>query len=111
MNIKVNILRTHGPTTNGKLADGELHFFGGELDGLKLVGFGVWARRDGTGYNVTFPARPFDIHGERKYFTLLRSMGDSSAENEVRRRILEAYLATEERRNGGGQATADEVLA
>lgn len=38
-----------GNTTSpvGKLADAELHFSGGPLDGLKLVGFGVWERRDG----------------------------------------------------------------
>jgi len=29
----------------GKLADAELHFSGGELDGLKLIGFAVWERR------------------------------------------------------------------
>ena len=29
----------------GKLADAELHFSGGPLDGLKLVGFAVWERK------------------------------------------------------------------
>ena len=42
----------------GKLADAELHFSGGPLDGLKLVGFGVWERKQG-GRNVTFPARQY----------------------------------------------------
>src|SRR5262249_16237689 len=42
----------------GKLADAELHFTGGPLDGLKLVGFGIWERRNG-GRNVTFPARQY----------------------------------------------------
>ena len=37
----------------GKLADAELQFSGGPLDGLKLVGFGVWERRAG-GRNVTY---------------------------------------------------------
>ena len=32
----------------GKLADVELHFAGGELDGLRLIGFAVWARHDGA---------------------------------------------------------------
>ena len=31
----------------GKLADAELHFSGGPLDGLKLVGFAVWERKTG----------------------------------------------------------------
>ncbi len=29
----------------GKLADAELHFTSGPLDGLKLIGFGIWERR------------------------------------------------------------------
>ena len=41
----------------GKLADAELHFSEGPLEGLKLIGFGVWERRGGNGRNVTFPAR------------------------------------------------------
>ena len=43
----------------GKLADAELHFTDGELDGLKLIGFAVWERRSGNGRNVTFPARQY----------------------------------------------------
>jgi hypothetical protein len=40
----------------GKLADAELHFSDGVLEGLKLIGFAVWERRSGGGRNVTFPA-------------------------------------------------------
>ena len=29
----------------GKLADAELHFSDGVLDGLKLIGFSIWERR------------------------------------------------------------------
>jgi len=43
----------------GKLADAELHFTGGPLDGLKLIGFAIWERRGGAGRNVTFPARQY----------------------------------------------------
>ena len=31
-----------------KLADAELHFTGGELDGLKFIGFSIWERRANT---------------------------------------------------------------
>ncbi len=31
----------------GKLADAELHFTSGPLEGLKLIGFGVWERANG----------------------------------------------------------------
>src|SRR6185436_18032789 len=57
----------------GKLADAELHFSGGPLDGLKLIGFGVWERRNG-GRNVTFPARQYTVNGERRSFALLRAI-------------------------------------
>ena len=39
----------------GKLADAELHFSEGPLEGLKLIGFAIWERRGGNGRNVTFP--------------------------------------------------------
>ena len=51
-------------TPPGKLAEAEIHFEDGYLNGLKLVGFAVWERRNGTGRNVTFPAR--QLLGERR---------------------------------------------
>jgi hypothetical protein len=74
----------------GKLADGELHFSGGPLDGLKLVGFAVWERKTG-GRNVTFPARQYSVNGERRSFSLLRPIVDSSAQERLRELILEAF--------------------
>ena len=57
----------------GKLADAELHFTDGPLEGLKLIGFAVWERRGGGGgRNVTFPARQYSVNGERRSFALLR---------------------------------------
>jgi hypothetical protein len=52
----------------GKLADAELHFNDGVLAGLKLIGFAVWERRSGGGWNVTFPARQYSVNGERRSF-------------------------------------------
>ena len=80
----------------GKLADAELHF-GGEspLAGLKLIGFGIWERKSGTGRNVTFPARQYSINGERRSFALLRPVVDMTAQDAVRDRILEAYAEYE----------------
>ncbi|MEZ5420283.1 MAG: hypothetical protein R2708_23495 [Vicinamibacterales bacterium] len=40
-NISIHIQKTNGHAAPGKLADAEIHFNGGELDGLKLVGFAV----------------------------------------------------------------------
>ena len=81
----------------GKLADAELHFTEGPLEGLKLIGFTVWERRTGGGRNVTFPARSYSVNGERRSFALLRPAIDSTAQNRLRDLILEAYQEHEER--------------
>jgi hypothetical protein len=96
MKATVKILRNERNTPPGKLADAELHFSGGELDGLKLIGFAVWKRRDGIGQNVTFPARQFTVHGERRSFALLRAIGDPSVQDRVRELVLQAYAEHEE---------------
>jgi hypothetical protein len=77
----------------GKLADAELHFSGGPLEGLKLIGFAVWERKSGGGKNVTFPARQYSVNGERRSFSLLRPLADSTAQDRLRDLILEAYEA------------------
>jgi hypothetical protein len=81
----------------GKLADAELHFTDGPLEGLKLIGFGVWERRGGGGRNVTFPARQYSVNGERRSFALLRPIVDSTAQAKIRDLVLEAYQEFEER--------------
>ena len=81
----------------GKLADAELHFTEGALDGLKLIGFGVWERRTGSGRNVTFPARTYSVNGERRSFSLLRPIADATAQERIRELILEAYAEFEEK--------------
>ena len=75
----------------GKLADAELHFTEGVLEGLKLIGFSIWERRGGSGRNVTFPARQYSVNGERRSFALLRSIVDTTAQNRVRDLILDAF--------------------
>ena len=79
----------------GKLADAELHFTEGALEGLKLIGFGVWERRTGSGRNVTFPARQYSVNGERRSFALLRPITDATAQEKIRELILEAYAERE----------------
>ena len=81
----------------GKLADAELHFSEGPLEGLKLIGFGIWERRDGKGRNVTFPARSYSVNGERRSFALLRPIVDTTAQSKIREIILEAFQEYEER--------------
>lgn len=75
----------------GKLADAELHFGEGPLEGLKLIGFSIWERRGGNGRNVTFPARQYSVNGERRSFALLRPVVDVTAQSKLRELILEAF--------------------
>ena len=81
----------------GKLADAELHFTEGPLEGLKLIGFGIWERRGATDRHVTFPARQYSVNGERRSFALLRPIIDATAQNRIRDLILDAYDEHEER--------------
>jgi hypothetical protein len=79
----------------GKLADAELHFDSGPLEGLKLIGFAIWERRTGSGRNVTFPARQYSVNGERRSFSLLRPVTDSTAQDRIRDLVLAAYAEHE----------------
>ena len=95
----VKIIATSDKNTlPGKLAEAELHFADGPLEGLKLVGFTVWERRTGGGRNVTFPARAYSVNGERRSFALLRpALGDATVQERLRELILEAYADFEEK--------------
>lgn len=91
--VSVKIILSEQDAPAGKLADAELIFEGeaGPLSGLKLIGFTVWERRNG-GRNVTFPARSFVQNGARRSFALLRpANGEPSAQDAIRKCILEAY--------------------
>ncbi len=89
--IVVKITANDKGNPPGKLADAELHFTSGPLDGLKLIGFGIWERRNSSGRNVTFPARQYSVNGERRSFALLRPIVDASAQERIRNLLLEAY--------------------
>ena len=82
----------------GKLADAEVHFTEGVMDGLKLIGFAVWEKKNGPGRNVTFPARPYSVNGERRNFALLRpAMPDTHSQERLRDFVLQAYADFEAR--------------
>lgn len=89
MVVKISLNDKSNPP--GKLADAELHFTEGILEGLKLIGFSVWERRSGNGRNVTFPARQYQVNGERRSFALLRPITDAASNERVRDLILQAY--------------------
>ena len=95
MTIKINPNDKGNPP--GKLAEAEVHFHDGPLEGLKLIGFSVWERRGASGRNVTFPARSYSVNGEGRSFVLLRPIVDSAAQSKLRELILQAFQDYEER--------------
>lgn len=94
--MTVKIMPNEKGNPPGKVADAELHFSEGPFEGLKLIGFAIWERRGGGGYNVTFPARTYNVNGERRSFALLRPIADSTAQDRIREIILQAYAEYEE---------------
>ena len=96
MSTIVKFVPNEKGTPPGKLADAELHFTDGVLDGLKLLGFAVWERRSGNGRNVTFPARQYAVDGERRSFALLRPIANVSAQERIRDLVLQAYAEYEQ---------------
>ena len=103
--ISIHILQTNGQAAPGKLADAEIHFTGGELDGLKLVGFAVWKNREGQGEDVSFPSRQFVVHGERRSFSLLRWVAKREAQERLQAVVRDAYRGGRNA-DGGNQGIA-----
>ena len=96
--MTVKIMPNDKGNPPGKLADAELHFTEGPLEGLKLIGFSVWERRGASGgRNVTFPARQYSVNGERRSFALLRPLSDTTQQHKLRELILDAFQEFEER--------------
>jgi hypothetical protein len=89
--MTINIIPNDKGNPAGKLADAEVCFSEGVLDGMKLIGFAIWERRGGSSRNVTFPARTYAVNGERRSFALLRPVGDTAAQDAIRDLILQAY--------------------
>src|SRR4249919_2884811 len=91
----VKIMPNDKSSPTGQLADAELHFTEGALEGLRLLGFAIWERRNGPGRNVTFPSRTYSVNGERRSFALLRPMAEAHSQDHVRDLILHAYTEFE----------------
>ena len=95
MTVKISPNETAMPV--GKLADAELHFMAGPLEGLKLLGIAIWERRGTSGRHVTFPARQYTVNGEKRTFTLLRPIADPAVQERIRDLVLAAYADYETR--------------
>lgn len=97
----VKIMPTEKNAPQGKLADVEVHFTEGAMEGLRLLGFSIWERKNGAGRSVTFPSRTYSVQGQRRSFSLLRPQAaDTRGQERVRDLVLQAYADFE------AQATA-----
>lgn len=85
MKIVIDTNDKHG----GGVAAAALHFTDGPLAGLKLIGFTIYRRPNGTVY-ATLPSRIYTVKTERRSFALLRPLGETP---EVRDRLLDAIAA------------------
>ena len=94
--MTIKIIANDKGNPAGKLADAELHFTDGPLEGLKLIGFSVWETRSSARRNVTFPARQYNVNGNRRSFALLRPITDTAAQERIRDLVLEAFAEYEQ---------------
>jgi hypothetical protein len=74
-----------------KLADVDVHFTGGDFDGLNLPGFAVWVGPQGSGESVTFSSRAFSVLGGRRSFSLLRWVAKREARDRMADVVHRAY--------------------
>jgi hypothetical protein len=88
--VIIKIVPNERGIPQSKLADAEIIFEEGVLTGLKLIGFGIWEGREGR--HITFPARPFFSNGERRTYCILRPVAESSAQEPLRRLVLQAFI-------------------
>ena len=89
--LTVKITPNDAGNPPGKLADAEVHFAGGPLEGMKLIGFAIWERQGSGTRNVTFPARQYAVNGERRSYALLRPVAEPAAQQASRDLSLQAY--------------------
>lgn len=94
--IIIKIVATDGATPRGKLADAELLFTAGPLEGLKMLGFGIWEQGESARPRVRFPARQYTVNGEPRRFVLLRPIDDATAQERIRDLLLHAYAEYEQ---------------
>lgn len=86
--MKIDVQMVSAQT--GKRADVELVFTAGIFAGMKWVGFAVWESRPGR-FTVTFPARTYASHGERRSYALLRPVATMDGTERLRELIVAAY--------------------
>src|SRR3954452_21247623 len=87
----VRILEATSRATARKLANAEIQFAGGALDGLVLAGFAVWVNEEGSGESVTFSSRQFSVSGQPRSFSLSRWIAKREAQERMADAVFRSY--------------------
>ncbi len=99
--IAVKVLPADGGAPTGKLADVELLFTAGTLEGLKLLRFTTWEGRGGKSPSVSLPSRQYMFNGERRHFTPLRPTGNTQTQDTLRDTVVAMFADTAPGDQGG----------
>lgn len=97
MSEKIEIVPPHPRSPDWKLAEAEIVFEGGLLDGLKLVGFTVTEGRDGR-LRVGLPQKDYMSGGQKQYWDFVKPVLHPARVNELRATILAEYERWKENR-------------
>ena len=87
--------QTGGKALPNHVADFDIVFEEGVLNGLKLVGGALWSSKDGRpDLRVTLPAHKIVAEGKERYFDLLRAI-DKNAQTirDFKAAVVTAYRA------------------
>jgi len=83
---------------NGRLADIELFFEHGLLEGLKLTGISIWEHKD-KGYRyVLLPSRKYRADDGYRYYNYLRDGEGIDSAKALKRYLLDQYEARVEKK-------------
>lgn len=94
---KLEIIQPHARAPKWILAEAEVAFEGGLLDGVKLVGFTVTKSKSGK-LRVMLPQKDYMSGGQKQYFDFVRAVLHPSKVEELKEAIIAAYEEWKEQR-------------
>ena len=93
--MRIHFVLNHNGTPASKLADVEIHFEGGFLAGLKLVGCSVWRSKKGEAPTVLVPSRSYATAGGVRYYELMRPSTDDADDGRKTVKRFKEYIRDE----------------
>lgn len=97
MDAKIEIVPPHQRSPAWKLAEAEISFEGGVLDGVKLTGFTITEGRDGK-LRLTMPQKEYLKGGQKQYWDFIQPVLHPTSIGRLRDTILDEYEKWKEAR-------------